>query len=55
MSDEHGLLQRTPDPSAANEFSHGAERDARTNPAPLNAMGANVTIQKNWRRCKAPP
>src|SRR5262245_45805620 len=46
------LLQRTSDPSAPKEFSHGA--DARANAAPLNAMGANVTIQKNWQELIRP-
>src|SRR5262249_10526567 len=51
---EDTLLQRTPDPSAANDISRGAEWDARTNAAPLNAMGANVTIQKNWQELIRP-
>src|SRR5215813_4244563 len=51
---EDTLLQRTSDPSAANEISHGAEWDARTKAAPLNAMGANVTIQKNWQELIRP-
>jgi DNA-directed RNA polymerase subunit alpha len=53
MTDEL-LIRRTPDPSAAGDFSHGAEWDARTNSAPLKAMGANVTIQKNWQELIRP-
>src|ERR1700754_4058847 len=48
------LLRRAPDPSDANGISHGAEWDARTTAAPLNAMGANVTIQKNWQELIRP-
>ena len=40
--------------SAAADLSHGAEWDARTKAAPLNAMGANVTIQKNWQELIRP-
>src|SRR3954469_23668787 len=47
------LIRRT-DGSAAAEPSHRAEWDARTTAAPLNAMGANVTIQKNWQELIRP-
>src|SRR4026208_1972887 len=42
------LIRRTSDGSAA-ENSHRAEWGARPAAAPLKAMGANVTIQKNWQ------
>jgi DNA-directed RNA polymerase subunit alpha len=48
------LIQRTPDPSAADDHSHGAAWDARAAGAPLNAMGAKVTIQKNWQELIRP-
>src|SRR6266700_1028319 len=48
------LLRRTPDPSAAAELSHRAEWDARPTDAPLNTMGAKVTIQKNWQELIRP-
>src|SRR5215831_17162680 len=48
------LIRRTPDPSAATELSHRAEWDARPNDAPLNTMGAKVTIQKNWQELIRP-
>ena len=51
---EETLTRRTTDPSAAADYSHGAEWDARTNVAPLKAMGANVTIQKNWQELIRP-
>ena len=35
---EETLTRRTTDPSAAADFSHGAEWEARTNVAPLKAM-----------------
>src|SRR5499426_3568510 len=47
------LIRRTPDPSASGDLSHGAEWE-RTNVAPLNAMGAKVTIQKNWQELIRP-
>ena len=47
------LIRRT-DGSAAAEPSHGAEWNARPTAAPLNAMGANVTIQKNWQELIRP-
>ena len=51
---EDVLIRRSPDPSAATDLSHGAEWDARATLAPLNAMGANVTIQKNWQELIRP-
>src|SRR5262245_8238399 len=51
---EDVLIRRTPEVSAAADLSHGAEWDARTNVAPLNAMGAKVTIQKNWQELIRP-
>jgi DNA-directed RNA polymerase subunit alpha len=48
------LIRRTSDESAAAETSHGAEWGARPAAAPLNAMGANVTIQKNWQELIRP-
>jgi hypothetical protein len=47
------LIRRT-EGSAAAEPSHGAEWNARPTAAPLNAMGANVTIQKNWQELIRP-
>src|SRR5262245_60673006 len=47
------LLRRTEE-SAAAETSHGAEWNARSGAAPLNTMGANVTIQKNWQELIRP-
>ena len=47
------LFRRTPEESAAAENSHGAEWGARA-AAPLKAMGANVTIQKNWQELIRP-
>jgi DNA-directed RNA polymerase subunit alpha len=46
MTDD--LIFRRADGPAAAEPSHGAEWNARPAAAPLNTMGANVTIQKNW-------
>src|SRR5437763_15950627 len=43
------LIRRAHEEPAAAENSHGAEGGARPSAAPLNAMGANVTIQKNWQ------
>ena len=43
------LIRPTDAPSTAADFSHGAEWDARSKSAPLNAMGDHVTIQKNWQ------
>src|SRR5437667_10910344 len=48
------LIRRTPDPSVAADHSHGAEWDVRRYVAPLNAMGAKVTIQKNWQELIRP-
>jgi DNA-directed RNA polymerase subunit alpha len=49
------LIRRTHDESAAADKSHGAEWGAaRPAAAPLNAMGANVTIQKNWQELIRP-
>ena len=47
------LIRRAPEPAAA-DHSPGAEWGARPAPAPLNAMGANVTIQKNWQELIRP-
>src|ERR1700694_6239518 len=52
MTDD--LLIRRTEESAAAESSHWAEWDARNRAAPLNAMGANVTIQKNWQELIRP-
>jgi len=48
------LIRQTRDASAAAESSHWAEWDARNRAAPLNAMGDNVTIQKNWQELIRP-
>src|SRR5438477_3277639 len=48
------LIRRARDELAAAENSHGAEWGARPAAAPLNAMGANVTIQKNWQELIRP-
>src|SRR3974390_1713022 len=48
------LLRRAPEESAAASNSHGAEWGARPTTAPGNAMGANVTIQKNWQELIRP-
>src|SRR5262245_31039961 len=48
------LIRRTPEEPAAAQNSHGAEWGARPAAAPLNAMGANVTIQKNWQELIRP-
>src|SRR5258708_26385942 len=48
------LIRRTDDESGAAESSHWAEWDARNRAAPLNAMGDNVTIQKNWQELIRP-
>jgi DNA-directed RNA polymerase subunit alpha len=47
------LIRRTPEASAT-ELSNGTEWGARSNAAPLNAMGAKVTIQKNWQELIRP-
>ena len=48
------LLRRAPEESAAASNSHGAEWGARPTTVPGNAMGANVTIQKNWQELIRP-
>src|SRR2546428_6462360 len=48
------LIRRNLHDSVAAETSHGAEWGARPFTAPLNAMGANVTIQKNWQELIRP-
>ena len=48
------LIRRAHEESAAAENFHGAEWGARTMAAPLNAMGAKVTIQKNWQELIRP-
>src|SRR5438034_4548892 len=48
------LIRRSPEAFAAAESPHGAEWGARPSAAPLNAMGANVTIQKNWQELIRP-
>src|SRR5262245_35041706 len=48
------LIRRTPDAPATAELPHGAEWQARSSAAPLNAMGAKVTIQKNWQELIRP-
>ena len=52
MSDD--VFFRQAEGSAAAEPSHGAEWSARPAAAPLNTMGANVTIQKNWQELIRP-
>src|SRR5438128_10405225 len=47
------LIWRTPE-EPATENSPGAEWAARPAAAPRNAMGANVTIQKNWQELIRP-
>ena len=48
------LIRRTSEESAATDHSHGAEWGARPAAAPVKAMGANVTIQKNWQELIRP-
>ena len=48
------LIRRMSEDSAAAENSHGAEWGTRPAAAPLKAMGANVTIQKNWQELIKP-
>ena len=43
------LIRLAPEQSRRRRKFHGAEWGARRTAVPLNAMGANVTIQKNWR------
>jgi DNA-directed RNA polymerase subunit alpha len=52
MTDD--VLIRQADEPAAAVSSHGAEWNARPQAAPLNTMGANVTIQKNWQELIRP-
>ncbi len=52
MTDD--VIFRRADEPAAAEPSHGAEWTARPAAAPLNTMGANVTIQKNWQELIRP-
>jgi len=47
------LIRPMDDPSVAADLPHGAEWGARTMSAP-NAMGAKVTIQKNWQELIRP-
>src|SRR5262249_53892537 len=53
MTDDVLIRQAQEGPATA-ENSHGAEWGARPAAAPLNAMGANVTIQKNWQELIRP-
>src|SRR6516165_2897434 len=48
------LIRRAPEGSAAASNSHGAEWGVRPAAAPRNAMGVNVTIQKNWQELIRP-
>ena len=43
------LIRRAAEESAGADHPHGAEWGARPAAAPVKAMGANVTIQKNWQ------
>ena len=47
------LIRRRPEASAAADHPHAAEWDARPR-APLDSMGAKVTIQKNWQELIRP-
>jgi DNA-directed RNA polymerase subunit alpha len=47
------LIRRAAEESAA-DHSHGAEWGTRPAAAPIKAMGANVTIQKNWQELIRP-
>jgi DNA-directed RNA polymerase subunit alpha len=47
------LIRRRPQSSVATDHSHAAEWDARAR-APLDPMGAKVTIQKNWQELIRP-
>ena len=47
------LIRRAAEESAA-DHSHGAEWGTRPAAAPVKAMGANVTIQKNWQELIRP-
>src|SRR6202158_4814444 len=48
------LIRRASEESVAANNSHGAEWGVRPAAAPRNAMGANVTIQKNWQELIRP-
>ena len=48
------LTRRQDEASAAAEMSHGAAWDAHGKAEPTKAMGANVTIQKNWQELIRP-
>ncbi|MEA2923196.1 MAG: DNA-directed polymerase subunit alpha, partial [Alphaproteobacteria bacterium] len=48
------LIRRAAEESAGADHSHGAEWGARPAAAPVKAMGANVTIQKNWQELIRP-
>ena len=48
------LIRRASEESVAARNSHGAEWGVRAAAAPRNAMGANVTIQKNWQELIRP-
>ena len=52
MTDD--VLTRRAHEESATDNSHGAEWAARPAAAPRNAMGANVTIQKNWQELIRP-
>jgi len=53
------ILTRRPDDASAADASHGAgsfdaSRDMQGKTEPIKAMGANVTIQKNWQELIRP-
>ena len=53
------ILTRRPDDASAADASHGtgsfeATRDMQGKTEPIKAMGANVTIQKNWQELIRP-
>ena len=53
MTDEVLTGRSAEQPAAARNF-HGAEWETRPAAPPRNAMGANVTIQKNWQELIRP-
>ena len=53
MTDEVLTGRSAEQPAVARNF-HGAEWETRPAAAPRNAMGANVTIQKNWQELIRP-
>jgi DNA-directed RNA polymerase subunit alpha len=53
MTDDVLTGRSAEQPAAARNF-HGAEWETRPAAAPRNAMGANVTIQKNWQELIRP-